>query len=145
MIEIRTEIEIAAPAARVWAILMDFPEHPHWNPFIRSISGTAVPGQRLCISIQPKAGKGMTFRPTVLAATPERELRWLGRFLVPGLFDGEHFFELHETGSERTRFVHGERFSGLLVAFAKSSFEGPTRSGFERMNRALKERAEPGD
>jgi hypothetical protein len=144
MLEIRTEIDICAPARRVWEVLLDFPSHPEWNPFVRSISGAAVKGRRLCVSVQPEPGKGMTFRPTVLSAEPGKELRWRGRFLVPGLFDGEHFFELHETDSERTRFVHGERFSGVLVALLKASLDGPTRSGFVRMNQALKERAESG-
>jgi hypothetical protein len=25
---------------------------------------------------------------------PERELRWLGHFIVSGIFDGEHYFVL---------------------------------------------------
>lgn len=84
----------------------------------------------------------MTFRPKVLVAEPNTELRWLGRLLIPGLFDGEHYFRLSSLGSNRTRLVHGERFSGVLVPFAKSSLESATRAGFEAMNKALKARAE---
>jgi uncharacterized protein YndB with AHSA1/START domain len=90
MHEVRTEIEIEAAPERVWSILLDFPSHPDWNPFIRSINGVAKVGGRLTVSIQPQGGKSMTFRPTVLAIMPNRELRWLGRFLLPGIFDGEH-------------------------------------------------------
>jgi hypothetical protein len=30
------------------------------------------------------------FKPKVLSVRPERELRWLGRLFVRGVFDGEH-------------------------------------------------------
>ena len=82
----------------------------------------------------------MTFRPTVLRAEPERELRWLGRLLLPRIFDGEHYFviEDHEGG---TRLVHGERFHGVLLWFIDAN---QFRADFERMNAALKARVEAG-
>lgn len=145
MIEIRTEIAVNAPPERVWRVLTDFPGHPDWNPFIRALSGDPRPGQRLTVSIKPPQGKGMTFRPKVLAAVPRKELRWIGRFLIPGIFDGEHFFVLEPTNGGGTRFIHGERFSGVLVPLAKSALEGDTRAGFIRMNEAIKMRAESAD
>lgn len=142
MHEIHTEIEIQASAARVWDVLTDFGSHPQWNPFVRSITGQPRKGERLVVNIKPEGGKGMTFKPTVLVAQPERELRWLGKFLIPGLFDGEHYFQLEPIGADRTKFVHGEKFSGLLVSMAKASLDGGTRAGFVAMNEALKARAE---
>jgi hypothetical protein len=58
---------------------------------------------------QPPGGKPMTFKPTVLAADPARELRWLGRVLMPRLFDGEHGFRLEPTVGG-CRLHHGETF-----------------------------------
>ncbi len=145
MIEITTDIEISATPQRVWSILVDFPSHSQWNPFVCSIEGVPKAGERLKVAIQPPGGKGMTFRPTVLVATPEQELRWLGRFLLPGIFDGEHYFQIVPIGPDRVRFIHGEKFSGILVSLAKSGLEGGTRAGFVAMNRALKARAEGGE
>lgn len=39
MREIRTEIIIAAPIEKIWAILINFSSYPRWNPFIRNIEG----------------------------------------------------------------------------------------------------------
>ena len=142
MHEIRTEIEIRATPARIWSILADFPSHPQWNPFVKRIEGEPQPGTKLTISVQPQGGKGMTFRPTVLTAIPNLELRWLGRLLVPGIFDGEHYFQIQSLDAETCRFIHGEKFSGLLVPLFRSSLENGTKPGFEAMNRALKQRAE---
>lgn len=142
MYELRTEIEISASAEAVWDILLDLPRHAEWNPFIRSISGEPAPGGTLKVTICPPGGKPMGFSPRVLAAEPGRELRGLGRVLLPGLFDGEHYFLLEPAGEGRVRLVHGERFSGLLLPLLKRSLETGTRAGFEAMSQALKARAE---
>jgi len=94
MKELRSEIEIQASAERVWQLLTDFASFPRWNPFIRRASGNVQVGEQLEVNIQPSGASGMIFRPTVLKAEPNRELRWLGHFLVSGLFDGEHIFTI---------------------------------------------------
>jgi len=82
----------------------------------------------------------MTFKPTVLAAEPNRELRWLGRLLLPRLFDGEHSLRIEPTNGH-VRFVQSERFNGVLVPLFGRTL-GQTREGFVQMNEALKRRAE---
>lgn len=144
MHEVRTEVEIEATPERLWSILLDFPSYPEWNPFVRRVKGVAKVGDRLTAFIQPQGGRGMTFRPTVLTVTPNQELRWRGRVLLPGIFDGEHYFQISPLAPGRLRFIQGERFSGILVAFAKSSLDGGTKAGFLAMNQALKARAEGG-
>ena len=102
MLQIQYSIDIAAPIARVWEILSDFPAYPSWNPFIRSISGAQTAGSRLKVTIQPQGGRPMTLAPTVLNSSPLKEFRWKGQLLVPGVFDGEHYFQL-ERASRRRR------------------------------------------
>ncbi len=140
MKEIRTEIEIAAPAERVWAALTDFASFPKWNPFIREIRGTPAVGSRLDVTLGASGTKPMSFRPTVKQVVPNRELRWLGRVGLPRIFDGEHIFELSPVGPDRTRFVQRERFRGLFVPFLAKSLDRDARRGFEEMNRALRDR-----
>lgn len=83
----------------------------------------------------------MTFNPVILKLTPNRQLTWLGRFLVPGLFDGMHGFRIEETAGGCC-FYQAEQFSGVLVRLFGTSFVTATRCGFDAMNAALKERAE---
>ena len=139
---LETQVEIAAPPARVWAILADFAAYPEWNPFIKRISGELREGGRIEALIHPPGGSAMTFKPRVLKAEAGREFRWLGNLWVRGLFDGEHYFILEELGAERTRLTHGERFGGVLVPLLGGMIDGATRQGFEAMNAALKARAE---
>jgi hypothetical protein len=141
MRELEAEVEIDAPPERVWEVLTDFASYPDWNPFIRSIEGEPRAGSRLNVRIEPPGARGMTFRPTVLAAEPARELRWLGRLFVPGLVDGEHRLALEPLEGGRSRFIQSERFSGLLVGLVTGTLAG-TERGFEHMNGALKRRVE---
>ncbi len=140
--ELHTEIEIAATPERVWSILADFAAFPEWNPFIRFMHGVPQKGARLEGRIQPSGTRGMMFRPTVLAAEAGRELRWLGRLLLPGVFDGEHRFLIEPLGPGKVRFQQSERFRGILVPLFKRSLDQDTKRGFMEMNQALKARAE---
>jgi len=142
MKEIRTEIEIQASDKRVWQLLTDFASFPQWNPFMRQAVGEPKTGARLEVHIQPSGASSMTFRPTVLRAEPNRELRWLGHLLMPGLFDGEHILTIESLAENRVRFVQREIFTGILVPLFAHGLDTDTRRGFEEMNHALKARAE---
>lgn len=135
---IETTVDIAADPAVVWAVLTDGAAYGEWNPFIVKLSGRIEPGARIAATMQPAGGRAMTFRPHVLVARACRELRWRGRFVLPGLFTGEHYFLLAAHGGG-TRLVHGERFSGLLLAVLDTR---RFRADFEAMNGGLKRRAE---
>ena len=136
---LRTEVEIAAPPDEVWSCLTSFADYPQWNPFITSVVGVAAVGQRLTVRLEPPGGRGITMRPTVTDVVPGRVLEWLGRLGLPGIFDGRHRFELHETATG-TRLVHGESFRALLVPPMRGSLDGSTRAGFVAMNEALARR-----
>ena len=142
MKELRTEIEIQSSAKRVWQLLTDFASFPQWNPFIRQANGEVKVGAGLVIHLQPSGASGMTFKPIVLKVEPNHELRWLGRLLMPGLFDGEHTFTIETLAANRVRFTQREVFTGLLVPLFARSLDADTRRGFEEMNQALKSRAE---
>jgi hypothetical protein len=135
---LRTEVFIQASTPTVWGVLADTARYPEWNPFIRKLDGPLVAGGRIAATIQPLGRRAMTFRPTLLRVDPERELRWLGRFVVRGLFDGEHVFRLVPEGSG-TRLIHEELFGGFLLRLMDIETFRPS---FEAMNDALKTRAE---
>jgi hypothetical protein len=139
---IETTETIAANPERVWRILTDIDSYPEWNPFIVQGSGEFRKGEKVTLEMLPPGGRSMSFSPTVLAVDPARELRWLGRLVVPGIFDGEHWFTLEPEG-DGTRLTQGERFTGLLPRFMGGTL-AKTERGFEALNAALKERAEAG-
>ena len=142
MKEIHTEIEISAPAEKVWRVLTDFAAYPKWNPLVRHVEGDVVVGSHPQVYIETSGGNGMLFSPTVLVTEPNRERRWLGHLWFPGLLDGEHSFVIEPVGNGHVRFIQRERFKGLLLPFLSKMLNVDIRPGFEEMNRALKLRAE---
>jgi hypothetical protein len=140
--EIKTEILIRATPEKVWAILTDFDNYRSWNPFIRSVTGEVAVGSTITARLEPPGAGGMTIKPKVLVFETNKELRWLGHLVFPGLFDGEHAFELIDTGDGTITFRQTEKFTGILVPLFEKMLDANTTDGFNLMNRKLKESAE---
>ena len=132
---VETTVEINASNDAVWDVLTDFASYEDWNPVMR-IEGTLEVGAKLVVHMT-----GMSFKPEVLAATPGKELRWLGKLGFRGIAAGEHFFVLTTNNDGTTRLNHGERYSGALIALAKHD-SGSHDTAYEAFSQALKRRVE---
>ncbi len=137
--EIKTEIVIKAIPEKVWTVLTDFNNYPKWNPFVKLVIGEISVGKKITVRLEPPEAKGMTFNPKVLAFDVNQEFRWIGHLLFPGLFDGEHKFELIDNKNGTTTFVQSEKFNGILVPFFNKMLDNNTTNGFNCMNQKLKE------
>jgi hypothetical protein len=141
-ITISTTVDIDAPKQLVWDVLTDFAAYYEWNPYAR-IEGTAQVGTKLTVHMGANGGRGMAFKPKVLVATPDDELRWLGKLGFGGIVDGEHFFILDRNADGTTQLTHGERYSGALVALIRPFLnKEKNQAGYEGFNRVLKQRVE---
>ena len=137
---IHTEIQINAAPESVWAVLIDFPSYPQWNPFITRARKEPGVGGQIEITVRIPDGPTRTFRARVLHVEAGRELRWMGTLPVPGLCSGEHVLHIEPAGGG-SRFLHGETFTGLLVPFMDGLLR-KTERGYALMNQALKARVE---
>ena len=143
MRKIKTTIDIHARPRDVWKVLANTDAYKSWNPFIRSFQGDLKDGSRVKVVLQSGAGKAMTFRPIVLVADKEREIRWIGHLLFPRLFDGEHRFAIEPIEKEHVRFIQEERFKGALVPLLMNArMKKQTEQSFVEMNEALKRKVE---
>jgi len=141
---ISSEITIHASPAKVWEILTDFEKYPTWNPFIKYVRGDMAKGNSIQVMIAPPGAKAMSFAPKVLVYDTCKELKWIGKLMVPGLFDGEHRFQIIDNGDGTITFIQSENFRGILVPFFKKMLDNNTLQGFKDMNQKLKELAEKG-
>jgi len=142
MKKIQTEIIINASSEMVWDMLTDLNNFKNWNPFIVSSKGVIQTGTQLTNTINLEGQKPQTFTPTILEVESGKSFSWLGSLFIKGLFDGEHYFKLEKINDAKTRLIHGEKFSGLLSKLILKLIGEQTKSGFIKMNEALKKEVE---
>lgn len=138
MLRIHTSIEIAATPERVWREITSLDEWVQWNPFMTHASGTVSTGERITVYVAP-----VTYKLRVSEVVPNKVFRWIGKRAIQGFIDGEHAFVITPLDAGRVRLEHTEQFTGILVPPLNLLGLGRiTRSGFEKMNAALKKRCE---
>ena len=84
----------------------------------------------------------MSFRPRLLSLVENKEIRWLVKLGIKGLFDGEYYFLLVTVSNGRTKLIHGEHFKGALVPLLWGMIRQKTQRGFIKHNQSLKVIAE---
>lgn len=142
MKEIKTELEIMASSKRVWQVLTDFPNYSKWNPVIVQVKGEAKVRTKLEIHLRTTGGKNRIYKPTITKVEPDRELRWYGKSLFPGMLNGERIFTIHSLGTDNVLFFHSQIFTGLGVYLGGNRLERDIRATLNEMNVALKRQVE---
>jgi hypothetical protein len=140
--ELSTSIQISASPEEVWNQLVEFESYPEWNSFIKLIRRTPEIGEKIEVTIQAPGKSPMNFTPKVLVFEKNKLFVWKGKVLIPGLFDGEHRFEIKDNGGGTTTFIQSEKFSGILIPFFKEMIHVNSKQGFENMNAELRTRVE---
>ena len=143
--EIRTEIEISAPPAKVWSILTEIGRWKEWSPVIVDASGNASLGSKLSITMCGKDGKkgkaGPTYEPVITVFEAPKNFQWRATMLAGFIFTNGKVLELEESASG-TRLVHKETFSGMMVPMMWGQMENSVPQMLNSMNEALKIEAE---
>lgn len=132
------QIEINAPRAQIWQILLRKDNWLRWNTFLydRNPSLPFAQGRTVQLSLRRLREETETeFEPRILLLQPAACLRWV--YTGPG-FRSEHVFELQEVGRNRTQYTHRETFSGLITPFFMSFLRQDEQQGLRRMARELK-------
>lgn len=143
MHEIDTSIEIDAPAERVWEVLTRFSEFDDWNPVITRMRAGLAAGADVSFLIRID-GRKIPIQARMLKVEAGREIRWKGprSDLLAKLVAAEHFLRVEPRSDGRSVFIHGERFTGVLLKYLWGFAEPRILAAYGVMNRAVKARAE---
>ncbi len=139
---IETKIMVDSTPEKIWSVLTNFKEYENWNPFMIKIIGDAKLGSKIEVQIQTVKGKKRTYKPIITKFEINKELRWKGKSLLPGIFDGERIFIIEKSAHNKVSFLHKEIFKGLGVKLIGSKLDEDLIESFKKMNIALKTRAE---
>jgi hypothetical protein len=136
--EVGAQVEIDAPAEHVWAVLMDLPSYPIWNPFISPIEGTLRPGGTLQVTLHV-GRRSVPYQATVLEVTPNRLVSWSGE--STGVFNTIFSFGIEPVRPGRVRFIARETRKGVaqVVEWLLGS---DIQSGLDQMAKSLRNRVE---
>ena len=139
---IETQIMVNSTPEKIWNILINFDQYELWNPFMTKVVGDAKLGSKIMVKIQTVRGKERTYYPIITKFEIDKELRWKGKSFLPGIFDGERIFIIEKSTNNQVSFLHKEIFTGLGVKFVGDKLGEDLKESFDKMNIALKSRAE---
>ena len=139
MLEYSAEVDIAAPASRVWDILTDASGYTQWDNGVERVDGEIADGHK--ITVHSEVSPGRAFPVRVGDWQPASGMSWNGGMPL-GLFKGVRRFSLTEDTSG-TRFRMHEAFSGPLLPLISRSMPD-LQPSFDRFAAGLKAAAERG-
>ena len=137
-------IEIDAPAAVVWGILVDLEKYGEWNPFCVRCVSTLEMGAPVNMSLVDYANPGrlMPNVEYICAFEPERRLSWEMPWTEQWPYPARRDQILEPLGPQRCRYHSTDAFLGEngihVMRFAGAWIE----RAFNDTGRALKRRAE---
>jgi hypothetical protein len=138
--EIRHSIEIKAPTEQVWQTVANFAGYAAWNSQLAYLGGEVRLGGELHLKLSAAGAAPYEYRAKLTHLEPNRRLTWLARTGLPGVFDGEHSFELEPTPSGSTRLTNREEYRGVLSWLIKQlPMMKNAPAGFEKMNEELRQ------
>ncbi len=138
MIVLEAEIEITAPAARIWELLTDGASYAGWNPMLCWSAGALEIGSRPELTVTLPEIPPFTLRPTFLTLVPQKEIGWRHRLPVPGLASWTQSFTVEEISPEVRRVRQRVSLGGLLAPLYKLALGRMIQHGLNESNAALR-------
>ena len=140
--EVRADILIDAPPRLVWQVLTDMKGYAIWNDQLAFLGGQPSKGERVRLRLSVGGADPYEFTPLINHWVPGKTIGWIARTGMPGIFDGEHLFELQEQDGQ-TLLVNREVYRGILAPIIqRQPMMKNAPAGFEKMNQQLKEHTE---
>ena len=144
MIEIASVVvEIEAPQAFVWDVLVDYARYPEWNPYTVRVDTRLEVGADVVLHLPDPAKPGATFttNEVMRAIDPPHHLQYDTADNLPGIFAVRDQW-VTDLGGGRSSYRTTDVFSGEHAQAAFDLQGQWVKDGFDAVARALKARAE---
>lgn len=130
------EISINASPERVWQVLTDMASYDEWNPTMKLVQGEVTEGNKVIYQFTQDAENASEIPANVKQIIPNALLNQTGGIPLVLTFNHKYILEPVDGGTKVT--IH-EDYRGIGVNFWNP---GPVQNAYERLNIALKKRAE---
>lgn len=137
-------VEINAPAAFVWDILVDLSRYQEWNPYTVRVESTLKVGDEVHLYIANPDNPGADIHVVehLVAFEPSRLLAWEQRPTAECADAARRDQVLEAIGPLRCAYYTSDQFIGANADKIMSVYGDWVKSGFDRIAQALKSRAE---
>ncbi|SDP39900.1 SRPBCC domain-containing protein [Lentzea jiangxiensis] len=134
-------VEIDAPAAFVWDVLLDYPHYPQWNPYTLAVATTLAVGSPIDLTLPRPDGSEGTWvsREFVRVVEPPRLLRYDTGDTFPGLL-GTRDQVITPLPAGRCAYRTFETFTGRYAGAVFEAQGEYVKRGFDSVALALRER-----
>ncbi len=135
-------VEIAAPAAFVWDVLVDYANYPQWNPYTVHVTTTLAVGDPIDLTLPSPDGSDTTFvnREYVRVVDPPHHLRYDTGTELPGVFAVRD--QWIDARADHCTYYTTDTISGKYADQVIETTGEWVQAGFDSVAHALKERAE---
>ena len=134
-------VEIDAPAAFVWDVLLDYPHYPQWNPYTLAVATTLAVGSPIDLTLPRPDGSEGTWvsREYIRVVEPPRLLRYDTGDTFPGLL-GVRDQLITPLGARRCGYRTFETFTGKYADAVFAAQGEYVKKGFDSVAHALVDR-----
>ena len=136
------KIRINAPIEKVWAILLDLPRYPEWNPFTYRVDSTLAIGAPVDLYVRMRKRGERVQREYVRTVQAPTMLSWgmtMGHAVVLTALREQ---KLERIDAQSCSYQTSDAFSGALTPLVAYLFGEDIEEGFNAVARALKAHAE---
>ena len=143
LMEIESEIEIAAPADKVWAVITDIENWSEFNSAISASTGIAEKGSVHSVTMRGEepGSAGPQYAPEIIVFDEGKSYRWRAVMGAGIIFTNDKVFELIPTDTG-TLLKHNEVFNGMMLPLMKGFMQQGVPPILEEMNQAFKSETE---
>ncbi len=136
-------VQIDAPAAFVWDVLVDYPRYPEWNPYTIAVETSLELGDRIDLTLPQVDGSDATFvnREFIRIVDAPHHLRYDTGEEMQGIH-GQRDQYIAELSADRCEYYTTDTLSGELVELVMETTGDWIKAGFDSVAHALKARAE---
>lgn len=133
---VHSELIVEAEAGQVWTILIDMAGYAEWNPTMQLVEGEVAEGNQVTYQFTQDEDNISNIAAQVVSVVPNELLNQKGG--IPLILTFNHRYVLEAQG-EQTKVIIHEDYAGIGVNFWNPA---PVEAAYERLNQALKSRAE---
>ncbi|MGF6202571.1 SRPBCC domain-containing protein [Pseudomonas laurylsulfatiphila] len=137
-------VDIAAPAERVWSVLIDLTRYPLWNPYTVKVESSLVLGEPVNLFLPHPGQPGELLHVIEYLADfePHRLLAWEMYVSADNPDAARREQHIERTGPASCRYHTTDQFLGATADQVMANHGPWVQQGFDAVARALKVRAE---